>query len=268
MMNKKYIELKKFISEMDRVLVAYSGGVDSTLVLQAAHETLGANAAGLIVKSPTLPARELDEAREIASKMGFTLIELESGEMELDEYTANSDRRCYYCKFHSYQIVNEFAVNNGYTSLLDGNNADDLGDYRPGQQAAKEQSVNSPLVEVGLTKNEIREIARELGLPNWNKPSSACLSSRIPYGTVISNTLLGQIEKAEDFLYHLGFREFRVRHHGDIARIEVPVDEFDKLLNHRYEIIKALNEYGFLYITLDIKGFRSGSMNEGIIKDG
>jgi uncharacterized protein len=268
MMNKKYTELKKLISEMDQCLVAFSGGVDSTLLLHAAQETLGANAAGLIVKSPTLPARELDEAREIASTMGFTLIEMESGEMELDEFTANSDRRCYYCKFHRYQMLNEFADKNGYSSLLDGSNADDLGDYRPGQQAAQEQSVNSPLMEVGLTKTEIREIAREMGLPNWNKPSSACLASRIPYGTVISITLLEQIDKAENFLYHLGFREFRVRHHGDIARIEIPADDFDKLLNHRSEINKAFNKYGFLYITLDIKGFRSGSMNEGITKDG
>ena len=264
MMNNKYIELKKMISEMDRVLVAYSGGVDSTLLLLAAHDTLGDNAAGLIVKSPTLPKRELDEAWEFASGLGCYLIEMESGEMELSDYISNSERRCYFCKLHRYQMLNDFAAQNGYSSLLDGSNADDLGDYRPGQQAAREQSVRSPLQEVGLTKNEIREIARELGLPNWNKPSSACLASRIPYGTAISTTLLDQIEKVEDYLYRLGFREFRVRHHGDIARIEVPEDDFEKLLIHRTKIDQAFKEVGFLYITLDIKGFRSGSMNEGI----
>jgi len=263
-MNKKFTELKKILGEMNSALIAYSGGVDSTLLLLAAKTVLGDKAAGLIVISPTLPDRELDEAREIAAAMDLTLIEIESDEMELPDFTANSERRCYFCKAHRYQMLNEFASKNGYTSLLDGSNADDLGDFRPGLQAAQEQSVRSPLQEVGYTKIEIRKLARELGLPNWNKPSSACLASRIPYGTNISSDLLKQIEEAENFLFDLGFREFRVRHHGEVARIEIPPDDFDKLITRRTDINQAFKKLGFLYVTLDIGGFRSGSLNEGI----
>jgi uncharacterized protein len=263
-MNPKFTELKNILSGMGKVLVAYSGGVDSTFLLHVANGLLGDQAVGLIVKSPTLPARELKEAKKIAATLGFKIIEMESREMELPEFTANSDRRCYFCKNHRYEKLNQFAADNGYKHILDGSNADDLADYRPGQQAAREQSVRSPLQEIGLSKMEIRDIARDLGLPNWDKPSSACLASRIPYGTFISIDTLKQIEKAEDFLFDLGYDVFRVRYHGDVARIEIPPSQFESLLGQRTEINQAFLEFGFRYVTIDIKGFRSGSMNEGI----
>lgn len=267
-MNDKLTGLKKILSGMENAIVAYSGGVDSTLLLKIARDVIGEGAIGLIVISPTLPQRELAEAREIASLLGFQLIEVSSQEMELPAFTENSERRCYFCKDHRYRMLNRYASENGYQNLLDGGNADDLGDYRPGLQAAQEQSVRSPLQEAGLTKHEIRQLARELNLPNWNKPSSACLASRIPYWTEITPSLLQQVEDAENLLFKLGFREFRVRHHDQIARLELPPAEFEKLLRHRLEIVEAFQDLGFAYITLDLKGFRSGSLNEGISSHG
>jgi uncharacterized protein len=267
-MNEKHSLLKNLLSGMESVLVAYSGGVDSTLLLKIARDVLGDRAAGLIVISPTLPKRELKEAREIAREHGFQLIEAASREMDLPSFTTNSERRCYFCKDHRYRMLNQYAAENGYQNLIDGGNADDLGDYRPGLQAAQEQKVRSPLQEVGFSKSEIRELARELNLPNWNKPSSACLASRIPYGTEITPSLLHQVEIAENYIFELGFTEFRVRHHGEIARIEINPENFEKLINHRLDIIQALKDLGFLYITLDLKGFRSGSLNEGISTHG
>ncbi len=253
---------------MENALVAYSGGVDSTLLLKVAQDVLGDKAAGLIVISPTLPARELKEARDIALTQGFKLIEKNSQEMELPDFTSNSERRCYFCKDHLFKLLDKYAEQHGFQVILDGSNADDLSDYRPGLQAALEQSVRSPLQEAGFTKIEIRQLAKELNLPNWDKPSSPCLSSRIPYGTEITLTLLQQVEKAEDFLSVLGFNEFRVRHHGDIARIEIPAQDFNKLIEHRLEINQNFKDLGYIYITLDINGFRSGSLNEGLIDNG
>jgi len=267
-MNEKFAKLKEIISSMDNALVAFSGGIDSTLVLKVAHDVLGDKTAGVIVLSPTLPARELDKAREIAQKLGVHLVELTSNEMELKNFTSNTERRCYFCKDHLYHILHEYAAEHGYQDLLDGNNADDLGDYRPGQQAAREQSVRSPLQEASFTKKDIRELAHDLELPNWNKPASACLSSRIPYGTEINLDLLQQIENSENILNDLGFNEFRVRHHGDIARIEIPPNDFNLLITHRLKIDQKFKDLGFIYVTLDIKGFRSGSLNEGLITHG
>lgn len=261
-------KLKNILSSMENALVAYSGGVDSTLLLKVAQDVLGDKAVGLIVISPTLPARELKEARDIAAKQGFKLIEKNSQELELPDFTSNTERRCYFCKDHLFKLLYEYAEQHGFQVILDGSNADDLNDYRPGLQAALEQSVRSPLQEAGFTKIEIRQLARELNLPNWDKPSSPCLSSRIPYGTEITLSLLQQVEKAEDLLSVLGFNEFRVRHHGDIARIEIPAQDFNKLIEHRLEINQNLKNLGFNYVTLDIKGFRSGSLNEGLIDNG
>ena len=188
--------------------------------------------------------------------------------MDLPDFTSNSERRCYFCKDHLYKLLDKYAEQHGFQVLLDGSNADDLSDYRPGLQAALEQSVRSPLQEAGFTKDEIRQLAKELNLPNWDKPSSPCLSSRIPYGTEITFNLLQQVEKAEDFLSVLGFNEFRVRHHGDVARIEIPPQDFNDLIKHRLEIIQNFNDLGYQYVTLDIKGFRSGSLNEGLIDNG
>ena len=267
-MNEKIAKLKEILSSMENALVAYSGGIDSTLLLKVAQDILGDRTAGLIVISPTLPGRELDEARETALYLGFKLIEKFSREMELPVFVANTDRRCYFCKDHRYQMLNEYAAEHGYQNLLDGSNADDLGDYRPGKQAALEQSVRSPLQEAGFTKKEIRNLAQELDLPNWSKPSSACLASRIPYGTEITLDLLKQVEAAENYLSDLGLREYRVRHHHDIARIEIPPQDFNLLIEHRLGINQYFKELGFIYVTLDIKGFRSGSLNEGMINNG
>jgi uncharacterized protein len=267
-MTDKLGKLKDNLSSMENALVAYSGGVDSTLLLKIAQDVLGDKAVGLIVISPTLPARELKEARDIALTQGFKLVEKNSQEMELPDFTSNSERRCYFCKDHLYKLLHKYAEQHGFQVLLDGSNADDLGDYRPGLQAALEQSVLSPLQEAGFTKDEIRQLAKELNLPNWDKPSSPCLSSRIPYGTEITFSLLQQVEKAEDFLSVLGFNEFRVRHHGDIARIEIPPQDFNNLIKHRLEIIQNFKDLGYRYVTLDIKGFRSGSLNEGLIDNG
>ena len=261
-MTNKLKELKGILSNQENALVAYSGGVDSTLLLKISQEVLGDQVTAVIVDSPSLPRTELIKAREIAENIGVQLVEMLSEEMTLPDFLANTSQRCYFCKDHSYQTLNKFAKENGFQQILDGSNLDDMSDHRPGQIAAQEQGIRSPFQEVGLTKAEIRALAREMDLPNWDKPSSACLASRIPYGTKISSELLDQVEKAENYLAELGFLRLRVRHHGEIARIEVPEESFDQVIKQRSLIIAALEKIGFSYITLDIKGFRSGSMNE------
>jgi uncharacterized protein len=249
---------------MERVLIAYSGGVDSTFLVKTAQDVLGDKVTAVIVISPTLPKRELNEAREIAIHLGIQLVEMESQEMNLPDFLENPPQKCYFCKDHRFILLRNYAAETNFQHIIDGSNADDLSDHRPGQQAGLEQGIRSPLQEAGLTKNEIRELARKVGLPNWDKPSSACLASRIPYGIKITTSLLKEIEEAEDFLFSLGFRQLRVRHHGKLARIEIPPEVFDLVMENRSEIIKAFEAIGFSYPALDLKGFRSGSMNEVI----
>jgi len=249
---------------MESAVVAYSGGVDSTFLVKIAQDVLGDSVTAVIMISPTLPKRELEDARKIAGNLGIKLVETESREMDLPDFLANSSQRCYFCKDHSYDLLNKYAAENNIQNMIDGSNADDVSDHRPGQQAALEQGVRSPLREAGLTKQEIRKLARTHNLPNWDKPSSACLSSRIPYGTKITPSLLKQVEEAEEFLLKLGFDELRVRHHGDIARIEVSTTVFDQVMENRSDIINFFKKLGFSYTTLDLTGFRSGSMNEVI----
>jgi len=261
-MEDKFVSLQRLLTDMGSVAVAYSGGVDSTLLLKLAHDCLGDQTAGLTAVSPSVPAHELAEAQEIARLIGVRHILLETNETEDERYLANTPDRCYFCKSETYDQLMPFAQAHGYRYLVDGNNADDMGDHRPGRRAARERGVRSPLQEIGITKAEIRVMARSLGLPNWDKPSAACLSSRIPYGTTITVQMLSQVERAELALRQVGLRQLRVRHHDQVARIEVEAADFPAVLEHRDEIVGELKALGYTYVALDLAGFRSGSMNE------
>lgn len=262
----KFKQLEENISAMNSVVVAYSGGIDSTFLLKVAYDCLGDRAIGVTAVSASVPQKEIEEAKSIAREIGVRHVLLKSHETEDPRYLENTDHRCYFCKTDAYDEILQFAGKEKIRYVLDGANADDADDYRPGRKAAREQGVRSPLLEAGITKKEIRQLARKLGLPNWNKPAAACLSSRIPYGSPITNKKLKSVEKAEDFLKELGLRQVRVRHHEQIARIEVEPTNFPFLISHREKIIVYFRELGFLYITLDLAGFRSGSMNEVLQK--
>ncbi len=254
--------------DLQSVAVAYSGGVDSSLLLKVAHDCLGNRAVAVTAVSPSLPAGELAEAQEIARTIGARHVLLTSHETEDERYLANSPNRCYFCKREVYAELSEFARRAGLHAIVDGTNADDATDHRPGRQAAQEHGVRSPLLEAGLTKAEIRQLARQMGLPNWDKPAAACLSSRIPYGTPITLDMLSQVERAEQALKQLGVRQVRVRHHGQVARIEVDPADFPTLLAQRESIVRQLEDIGFAYIALDLVGFRSGSLNKGLRLNG
>ncbi len=261
----KFRTLVEEIGSMGSLLVAFSGGVDSTFLLRVAVDVLGEKAVALTATSPTYPARELDEARRLAVEMGARHIVVESREIELPGFSENSPRRCYYCKDELFRIAWQEARALGIEHVAHGANVDDLSDYRPGAEAAEELRVRSPLVDAGLGKTEIRALSRALGLTTWDKPALACLSSRFPYGTGITEENLGRIGSAEEEMRGLGFREFRVRYHDkETVRIETSLKEMGRLLeaDTREKVVGAMKALGFTYVTIDLQGYRRGSMNE------
>lgn len=266
----KLDRLNATLDDLGSVVVAYSGGVDSAFLLLAAHDRLGERAVGLTVVSASLAHSELEDAKTIARQIGVRHVLVDGHETEDPNYLANSPNRCYFCKTETFDLAAEYAAREGFAAVADGTNADDTGDHRPGRQAAREHGVRSPLLEAGLTKAEIRALSKRAGLPSWNKPALACLASRVPYGTPISVQVLSQVERAEAAVRALGVRQLRVRHHpagpnrrgGDLARIEVEAVDFERLLARRDELVTLLKALGYTYVTLDLAGFRSGSMNE------
>jgi uncharacterized protein len=257
-------QVQDILRTLQSVLVAYSGGVDSTLLLRVAHDTLGDAVLAVTADSPSLPRDDLREARALAAQMGVRHLCISTDEMVDARYVANSSERCYYCKTHLYHQLVTLAQREGLRFIVDGNNADDLRDIRPGRRAAQEYGVRSPLQEAGLTKAEIREWARELGLPNWNKPAAACLSSRIPYGTPITLDALARVERAESFLRALGVGQVRVRYVDSSARIEVMPEDFALVRARRADIVAQLRALGFSEVLLDLAGYRTGSLNSNI----
>jgi uncharacterized protein len=257
----KLEQMRAIMHECGSVLVAYSGGVDSALVMAVAHRELGEKALACIGISPSYPVREMRDAVKLAEALGVPYRLVNTEEYLDPNYAANPNNRCYFCKSELHNQLKEILVGEGWGVVLDGNNASDVGDYRPGMQAARERGVRSPLLEANIAKAEVRALAHHLGLPIWDKPAMACLSSRVPHGTPITPELLRQIEAAEDVLVELGFRQFRVRHHNEIARLELPAEEFPKAIEEHMAIVNGVKAAGYRFVTLDLAGFRSGSLN-------
>jgi uncharacterized protein len=262
--------LREALAALDGALVAFSGGVDSTFVLAVAREQLGDRTVALTAHSPSVPAREREEARALARELGVRHVEVQSGELDDPRYASNPVDRCYYCKSELYRLCEAVAAREGVRTVLDGFNADDRQDHRPGHRAADERSVRSPLAEVGLTKAEVRAWSEAYRLPTWDKPQMACLASRLPYGTEVTRERLAQVEQAEAAVRALGLRSFRVRYHGEIGRLEVAADELDAAFARRSELLGALRTAGFRLAVLDLEPFRSGRLNElaGIVLPG
>lgn len=265
MLEDKYNRLEQYLSSLGKVLVAFSGGVDSTFLLYAAKKALGANNLLIVIaESPTYPAEESELAQKTCQEFGVNYRVIKTDEFLDQNFSSNPQDRCYFCKKELFNKLLAMAKENGIEHVLDGSNFDDKADYRPGGRAKEELGIKSPLSELGFTKPEIRELSKMEGLATWDKPSSACLASRIPYGTEITFALLGRIEEGEKFLRELGFRQLRVRHHGAIVRIEIEKDDLEKVWSAGTmdRIAKKFEGLGYTYVTLDLKGYRTGSMNE------
>lgn len=271
MVTEKNLGLKKerltnYLENLDSLLVAFSGGVDSTFLLEVAHQALGKRVLAATAFSLAYPSREREEAVRIAEERGIEQVIFHSDEITLPEFVSNGPDRCYHCKRHLFSGLKEIAGERGISYIAHAANLDDLGDFRPGLKAAQEMGILAPLIDVELGKEEIRVLSKEMGLPTWNKPATACLASRIPYGHPITNEKLKMVEQAEEFLANKDFTQFRVRHHGPVARVEVDPSEIKRVIEpgFRKEIVDRYKEIGFLHIAVDMEGYTMGSLNRGI----
>lgn len=266
--HEKLNHLKEDIRNMGSLAVSFSGGVDSTFLLKVAVDVLGEKAVAVTARSSTYPEREFKEAEAFAKSLGVKHLVIVSEELEIEGYAENPVNRCYFCKRELFEKVKKVAKQNGIQYVADGSNLDDLGDYRPGMQAVKELEVVSPLKAAEMTKDDIRLLSKEMGLPTWDKQAFACLASRFPYGQKITKEKLAMVDKSEQFLLDLGFRQVRVRHHGDLARIEVGAHERCRFFNEELmeKVYAEFKKIGFTYVSLDMKGYRTGSMNEAILR--
>ncbi len=269
-LTEKHESLQTILKDLGRVVVAYSGGVDSTFLLKTAAETLGAeNVLACMSVGPSEPGDMHEKAREAAQEIGVELMTVEAGEMEDPNFTANNADRCFHCKSHLCRTLLDIAQQRGFAHVVFGTNHDDLDDFRPGNRAIKTFGIRSPLAEAGLTKEDIRQLSRQAGLPTADQPASPCLASRIPYGLEVTEQRLRQVDQAETVLRSLGFVEFRVRHHDQIARVEVRPQDIPRLLAEpvRSKVVEELKALGFRFVTVDLQGFRSGSLNEALSQE-
>ena len=262
---EKYASIRESIRDMERVIVAFSGGVDSSLVAHIANQELGENALAVTSASSSLKRSDLQLTKDLAQKWGLHHEVIVTDELEKSEYRANPVNRCFHCKTSLYTSLEQLAQERGYKIVLNGTNVDDLGDHRPGLIAAKNFDVRSPLCDAGVTKSEIRTLAAHLGMDNADKPQAACLSSRVPYGSHITESILKQIERAESVLERFGIRQYRVRHHDDVARLEVDKSEMQVVLANADEIQAQIKACGYRFVAMELGGFRSGSLNDGLI---